>query len=170
MALRNAPEKGKGGLTVADKKEPVAGKNESVNGKTRINRVFVYGTLMKGFGNHRRYLEGRISCITPGKTRGLLYHLPQGYPALLEGDEIVEGEIVEPVDENLLESLDRLEDYSEGRSNNLYVRVARNILEEDGKEVTCWVYIYADRVYAQAKGTLVPDGNWRSFIEKRRRY
>jgi gamma-glutamylcyclotransferase (GGCT)/AIG2-like uncharacterized protein YtfP len=142
-------------------------KNELINSETHLNKVFVYGTLMKNFWNHKRYLEGRISRIIPGKTYGLLYHLPEGYPALLAGNKIVKGEVIEPVDENLLKSLDRLEGYVEGRSNNLYVRDIKNILTEDGEEMVCWVYIYTDERYAQDNGILVPDGDWRKFMEER---
>ena len=142
-------------------------KNELINSETHLNKVFVYGTLMKNFWNHKRYLEGRISRITPGKTYGLLYHLPEGYPALLAGNEIIKGEVIEPVDENLLKSLDRLEGYVEWRSNNLYVRDIKNILTEDGEEMICWVYIYTDERYAQENGILVPNGNWRKFMENR---
>lgn len=137
------------------------------NSETCINKVFVYGTLMKGFWNHERYLEGRISRITPAKTQGLLYHLPEGYPAFLEGDGIVIGEVIEPVDENLLESLDRLEGYRKWSSNNLYVRDKKKVLTKDGKESICWVYIYAKEEYAKKIGTPVPNGNWRKFIEKK---
>ena len=132
-----------------------------------INRVFVYGTLMKGFCNYKRYLEGRVSRITSGRTHGLLYHLPEGYPALLEGNETIEGEIMEPVDEDLLKTLDWLEDYAESRSNNLYVREVRNILTESGEELPCWIYIYADEKYAKENGILVPNGNWRRFMEEK---
>jgi len=142
-------------------------KNELVNDEVHLNKVFVYGTLMKNFCNYKRYIEGRISRITPGKTYGLLYHLPEGYPALLEGNEIVEGEIIEPVDERLLKSLDRLEDYVEGRSGNLYERKIKEILTEDGEKVTCWIYIYTDERYAKESGILIPDGNWRKFMENR---
>lgn len=144
-------------------------KNESATGETHLDKVFVYGTLMKNFRNYKRYLEGRISRITPGKTYGLLYHLPEGYPALLEGNEIVEGEIIEPVDKKLLKALDRLEDYVEGRSSNLYERKIREILTEDGEKVTCWIYIYTDERYAKENGILIPDGNWRKFMENRRK-
>lgn len=133
-----------------------------------MDKVFVYGTLMKGFWNHRAYLEGRISRITPGKTCGLLYHLPEGYPAMLEGDEAVKGEIMEPVNETLLKSLDRLEGYAEGRSQNLYERHVRSVMTEDGKEVDCWVYIYSDERYAQENGIHVPDGDWKEFIKNKR--
>jgi len=122
---------------------------------------------MKGFSNYRRYLEGRVNFITSGKTYGLLYHLPEGYPALLPGDEIVEGEIMEPVDEKLLKSLDWLEGYKEGSSDNLYIRESRRILTEDGKEMVCWIYIYANEKYAREKGIFLPDGNWRKFMESR---
>jgi len=137
---------------------------------TYLDKVFVYGTLMKNFWNYKRYLEGRISRITPGKTYGLLYHLPEGYPALIAGNGIVEGEIIEPVDKNLLKSLDRLEGYAEWRSDNLYIREKRNILTENGEEVACWIYIYTDERYARENGILVPDGNWRKFIENRRNF
>ena len=133
-----------------------------------LDRVFVYGTLMRNFSNHKRYLEGRINRITSGKTHGLLYHLPEGYPALLPGEGTVEGEIIEPVDEKLLRSLDWLEDYDERRSSNLYIREIKDIFTEDGKELPCWVYIYADEKYAKENGFLVLDGNWKKFMEVRR--
>jgi gamma-glutamylcyclotransferase (GGCT)/AIG2-like uncharacterized protein YtfP len=82
----------------------------------------------------------------------------------LPGAEIVEGEVIEPVDENLLELLDRLEGYVKGDTNNLYIREKRNILTEDEKDWNCWVYIYADERYAKENGILVPDGNWRKFM------
>lgn len=77
--------------------------NEVIYNEKRLYGVFVYGTLMKGFWNYRRYLEGKISYVASGKTQGLLYHLPEGYPALITGNKLVEGEIIEPIDENLLD-------------------------------------------------------------------
>jgi len=133
---------------------------------TKINKVFVYGTLMKGFSNYKRFLEGRIIKITPVRTYGLLYHLREVYPALIAGNETVEGEIIEPVDENLLESLDRLEGYNQLSDNNLYNREIRSVFTEDGEEILCWVYIYADENYAKEYGIPVPDGNWRKFMMK----
>ena len=94
--------------------------------------------------------------------------MPEGYPALLPGNEAIEGEIMGPVDENLLKSLDRLEGYYGKRSrNNLYDREVRSILTEDGEEMNCWIYIYTDERYAKENGILVPDGNWRKFVEKK---
>lgn len=136
-----------------------------MTGSARIENVFVYGTLMKNFWNYKRLLEGRVKHIIPGKTCGLLYHLNEGYPAMLPGDEIVRGEIIGPIDEGLLASLDRLEGYSKGRKDNLYHRDVRKVYTDDGKEMLCWVYIYADEEYARTNGILVPDGDWRKYME-----
>lgn len=143
----------------------VTGENKSLNSAININKVFVYGTLMKGFSNYKIYLEGKIERITPATINGLLYHLPEGYPALLEGNEIIKGEVVEPVDEELLKALDWLEDYVEGGSDNLYDRVIKKVMTEDGKEKLCWVYIFKDSRYAKEKGTHVAHGDWRRFME-----
>ncbi|MBF0220177.1 MAG: gamma-glutamylcyclotransferase [Gammaproteobacteria bacterium] len=44
-------------------------------------RLFVYGTLKRGYGNHELYCRSAIT-ITPAVTWGRIYHLPVGYPAM----------------------------------------------------------------------------------------
>lgn len=44
-------------------------------------RLFVYGTLKRGFWNHDQFCTRAIS-IEPATTWGWLYHLPAGFPAL----------------------------------------------------------------------------------------
>lgn len=44
-------------------------------------RLFVYGTLKKGFWNHDRFCT-RVTSIEPATTWGRLYQLPAGFPAL----------------------------------------------------------------------------------------
>ena len=44
-------------------------------------RLFVYGTLKRGFWNHDRFCSQAVS-IEPATTWGRLYHLPAGFPAL----------------------------------------------------------------------------------------
>lgn len=51
-------------------------------------RVFVYGTLKRGFHNHGRLCRSASACI-PATTWGRLYHLPAGYPALIIPDSLV---------------------------------------------------------------------------------
>jgi gamma-glutamylcyclotransferase (GGCT)/AIG2-like uncharacterized protein YtfP len=45
-------------------------------------RLFVYGTLKRGFSNHRRLCRGLVRADA-AEIRGKLYDLPAGYPALL---------------------------------------------------------------------------------------
>ena len=45
-------------------------------------RLFVYGTLKRGFGNHCRLCRGLVRAET-AEIRGKLYDLPAGYPALV---------------------------------------------------------------------------------------
>jgi len=131
--------------------------------------IFVYGTLMEGFGNHNLYLKGKIQSINYGETQGELYHLPPGYPAMLDGNGAVKGEIIRVMDDNkLMEKLDSLEGYRGEGNHNLYDRRMRNIKDTDGNIIPCLVYIYQDAEYVKENGILIPDGNWRNFIKNRR--
>jgi gamma-glutamylcyclotransferase (GGCT)/AIG2-like uncharacterized protein YtfP len=49
-------------------------------------RVFVYGTLKKGFSNHGRYCAG-VSRISPAWRRGRLFKLTEKIPAMTVPDE-----------------------------------------------------------------------------------
>ncbi len=133
--------------------------------KNQIRRMFVYGTLMKGFVNYDHHLRGQVISITQGDTAGQLYHLPQGYPALVEGDKAIKGEVMELVDRGILEKLDRLEGFVEGRTDNLYERAIRTVVLENGAIVECWVYLFCDEAYADSSGIEIPDGDWRKFIQ-----
>lgn len=133
----------------------------------QLERVFVYGTLMEGFGNYRCYLASRVSGIAKGNTAGLLYHLPEGYPALVRGDKRVWGEVMVLTDASALKKMDQLEGYVEGRASNLYERERRIAVLENGEAVECWAYIYGDPGYAWGSGIEIPDGDWRKFMERR---
>lgn len=132
--------------------------------KRGVDKVFVYGSLMEGFWNHTRVLEGKVEILGRGEVKGNLYHLREGYPALLEGEDQVVGEVSGPVDEDLLRHLDYLEGYREGRKNNLYNRKAVDVRMADGSSVECWVYVYGDAEYARGRGTYLPDGDWRRHM------
>jgi gamma-glutamylcyclotransferase (GGCT)/AIG2-like uncharacterized protein YtfP len=45
-------------------------------------RLFVYGSLKRGFSNHDRYCRG-VRSVEGTHTAGQLYRLPTGYPALV---------------------------------------------------------------------------------------
>jgi gamma-glutamylcyclotransferase (GGCT)/AIG2-like uncharacterized protein YtfP len=130
-----------------------------------VEMVFVYGTLMSGFGNHRR-LESRTILVGNGVTEGRLYHLGF-YPGLIEGDGPVEGEVYRIIDGKVIESLDALEGYYGAGAGNLYRRVSCEVRLDNGDVCRCWTYVYEDAEEAIQNGILVEDGSWRRFMRRK---
>lgn len=129
-----------------------------------VEHIFVYGTLMTGMSNHY-LIEKYARNITMGLIRGSLYHLEEGYPALVDGASEVRGEIV-AIDnmQCALPVLDELEGYlGPGNPDNLYKRVIRQALGVDGKPVVVFVYIWAQPEHLSVIGQYVTGGCWRSF-------
>lgn len=128
---------------------------------------FVYGTLRPGEPNHDLFLLGRTVSEVPGRLKGAVLYEGPGYPYVVEEPGgMVSGELITPVPERydqLLLALDRLEDYAPGDPHNLYKRVARDVLREDGTSVGAWVYVAAPAVAARlrARGKLIEGGDWR---------
>lgn len=82
-------------------------------------RVFVYGSLMKGFHNHRLLEKNEAEFIDPATTTKE-YALVSfgGFPGLVYGDKAIAGEVYD-VNEKTLEELDHLE----GVEQNRYARI-----------------------------------------------
>ncbi len=96
-----------------------------------MHTVFCYGTLRRGEDNHA-LMEGAERKEEECWTMGKLYDTRDGYPALIHSEENkVYGEVYE-VDDQLLEKIDLLEGFQEGRDHNLYDRVVQRIIGEKG--------------------------------------
>lgn len=101
-----------------------------------MNKVFVYGTLMRGEENHDYFLGGsRFICLAelPGYA---IYNVDRSYPGIVpEEGERVKGEVYE-IDAATLEQLDELED-----EGSLYVR--REVeLDTDQGPIKALAYIW----------------------------
>ncbi|MGL5381641.1 gamma-glutamylcyclotransferase family protein [Clostridium sp.] len=113
--------------------------NEKIN-------IFVYGSLRTGFFNYDKYLKGKVLSSKKAKLKGSLFHMPnKGYPALLDGEDYVYGEVMEisPY-EDVIKALDTMEGYY-GPSNreNEYNRIILDVELEDSSETEkCYVYKY----------------------------
>ncbi|MGW7467239.1 gamma-glutamylcyclotransferase family protein [Streptomyces xantholiticus] len=139
---------------------------------------FVYGTLRPGFHNHDVFLRGRITTERPAVLRGARLYEGPGYPYAVDdpgGPCTVTGEAAWAAPDQyggLLGVLDRLEEYSgrPGHPENLYERVAREVVLDDGTSVTAWVYIAAEHVAhgLRAGGTPVDGGDWREAVRRPR--
>ena len=117
-------------------------------------RIFVYGTLRKGMYNYDQYLKDKQSFRKYGYIKGKLMSLKgQEYPAfLLEGDDMVLGEIHE-VDDGFIKVLDVLESYfGENNPNNEYNKIVCDIYDENEMIIEqIPVYVYNDKNEDNAK-------------------
>jgi len=133
-------------------------------------KIFVYGTLKPGEVNYPVYCEGKVIEAIRTFTWGQLFHLPsRGYPAMIPGDQRVEGFLLTFVDETVLEHLDQLEDYHPLRSpqDNEYERQRTLIYTLAGKPLEeAWTYWMTWEKVQQLQGIFLPSGWW----EKNRDY
>jgi gamma-glutamylcyclotransferase (GGCT)/AIG2-like uncharacterized protein YtfP len=104
------------------------------------DKVFVYGTLRRGFDNYN-LIEKDVKSVTAAKMRGILYDLGD-YPAMIAGEGVVVGEILEFTDPvRAFHVMDLLEEFdSPGHRDNEYERVMQEAETEDGSIVLCHVY------------------------------
>ncbi|MCL6638079.1 MAG: gamma-glutamylcyclotransferase [Firmicutes bacterium] len=127
--------------------------------------VFVYGTLMRGFGNYEKYLSKYVLAAGEAFINGELYHLRDGYPAAGPGPGIVKGELMLVRDlEAVLPVLDDLEDYAGPGRANLYERVRVEAVTFSGQRVTAWTYLYGCPDELPLIGVPVKGGCWRTFL------
>ena len=111
------------------------------------NRLFVYGTLMRGFDHPMAQLLSRSAdYLGPATCRGRLY-LIKHYPGLLLSDDpadIVFGELYRLRDRDaLLGEFDMYEACGEGFPEPTeYLRQMLQVTGEDGTVSEAWTYVY----------------------------
>lgn len=113
----------------------------------KIKRFFVYGSLREGFFNYDIYLKGHVLTNEIATTKGELYHINhKGYPALIDGDRDIEGEVIKVDDHiKLTKVLDEMENfYGVNNSNNEYERIEKEVTLTNGEKEMCYVYKYVD--------------------------
>lgn len=130
------------------------------------NKIFVYGSLMEGFFNYNKYLVEHSLHVETAYTFGKLYDLPyKGYPALLDGNEVVHGQIITVKHlDSLLPSLDALEKYSSS-VNDEYKRQYRKVYDLHGNALLVYCYIYQEQNDIQFYNDAIhlEDGNWGAY-------
>ncbi len=111
-------------------------------------KIFVYGTLKRGYSNHRLLTGASFLC--GGRTREKYALYTSGIPFVIKDEKIsqIQGEIY-LVDETTLANLDLLEGHP-----NWYCREKTEIILEEGwPTVTAWLYFYP-----YPTGKLLPEG------------
>lgn len=120
------------------------------------HRVFVYGTLLRGFANHS-YLQN-ANFLGPAMTvdRYALYADIIPFVVRQEAVSCITGEVYE-IDESTLEDLDRLEQHpSWYRRDQVMVELS------GGERLQSWLYFYP-----QPTGQLVETGDFRCIATAR---
>ncbi|MBE2202970.1 MAG: gamma-glutamylcyclotransferase [Chthoniobacterales bacterium] len=103
--------------------------------------VFVYGTLKRGFGNHRVMADAGGEFICEGRTVTPLPLVAQGLPFLLDQPghgHRVEGEVYRVGDSRGWDRLDRLEGHPD-----FYRRRLIEVEGTDGDRYEAWAYFIA---------------------------
>ena len=100
-------------------------------------KLFVYGTLKKGFYWHEEYL-GESEFIGPCRTSTDFTLYIDALPFLVEekASEPVIGELYQ-IDTETLANIDRLEGHPVA-----YKRDLITVFDEDDNEIKAWAYIY----------------------------
>jgi gamma-glutamylcyclotransferase (GGCT)/AIG2-like uncharacterized protein YtfP len=115
-----------------------------------MQRLFVYGTLMRGEARHGVLRRGGACYLACGHVSGRLIDLGP-YPALTAGPGLVSGELYElEAAAGLLRTLDEIEG-SRYRREPVEVETGAGIL-------TAWAYLWAG---ARGAGKVTHSGDWR---------
>lgn len=131
--------------------------------------MFTYGTLMKGYRNYKKYLEGHVISIKEAYIEGKLYHLDnENCPAVVEGNSKIYGQVLEIVDDDnrsIQKAVDDLENYFAGNDELMYDRKLKIVHYEGGDSEEIGVYIFVNKNYLiQNPITPVECGDWRIYI------
>ena len=112
-------------------------------------------------------LHGYLSGLTsrPARTRGALYRLPAGYPALVpeNGDRWSLGELVSLPSMGKFSVLDLVE----GVNRGLYSR-EKIPVEWEGQILYAWAYVMSPKQVSELDGLLIPSGDWRKVPRPKR--
>lgn len=120
------------------------------------NHVFVYGTLMTGFGSSLGNRDG-VALVGSDSITGSLFSVHGSFPGLkLDGAGAVLGELYEILDREILRSLDAYEGCRDNDYSSLYLRQV--VYTEGGVET--YVYEYNHDVEELDP---VADGDWRAY-------
>jgi gamma-glutamylcyclotransferase (GGCT)/AIG2-like uncharacterized protein YtfP len=117
--------------------------------------LFVYGTLMRGFGLHR-LLDGRAGYVGRGRVRARLFDLGAYPAAVADPDGAVTGEVYAVADAALWPVLDSAE-------GPQYHRGEVGVRMEDGSERIAFMYWYRGPL----RGASIPGGDYRAHAPAR---
>ncbi len=123
--------------------------------------IFVYGTLMAGECRAPLWPHPPVR-REPAVVQGYLYDLGP-HPALVDGDDVVAGELWYLDPAHLTETLRVLDDIEgyHGQEDDWYVREAISCRRADGTAQQAYVYRYGHPEQLRHAVRILPDGDGR---------
>jgi gamma-glutamylcyclotransferase (GGCT)/AIG2-like uncharacterized protein YtfP len=129
---------------------------------THINKLFVYGSLRKGFHHSAyQYISKHFTFVSDAKVKGRLYDLGD-YPAAVPTSEefYIKGELYEIKSHGEFEwAIEQLDDYEglnpEEGEKQAYVRQLTDVFYND-HSTRAWIYWYNDDVTGRP---IIPSGD-----------
>lgn len=127
-----------------------------------MKKVFVYGSLLQGFGNHVLLEDAEFVGESETEPKYDMVSLG-GFPGVLEGGETaIKGEVYQ-VDDKIEARLDCLEGVChENPSRGLYRKHEDTLI--DGQEVTLYIY------NGSRGGDCIESGSWRQYVAEKGNY
>jgi gamma-glutamylcyclotransferase (GGCT)/AIG2-like uncharacterized protein YtfP len=125
--------------------------------------LFVYGTLKPDESAYAKYCAPYVMQAEAAIILGQLFHLPQGYPAMTDGDRWVTGALLTLRDETAIKQIDQFEDYDPTRpaAANLYQRLRRPVFSSTQEPLgKAWAYLMAQEQASALGGIPIEDGIW----------
>lgn len=119
--------------------------------------VFVYGTLLSGYGNNALLYTSTF--VGRAETQDKMSMGARGIPYVTNKrqETKITGEVYDVTNE-VLGRLDRLEGHPD-----FYERKRIRAKMEDGKEIECWMYMYD---FDPNRVTPVPSGDYRKYTHE----
>lgn len=136
-----------------------------------IEKIFVYGSLRSDMFNYDKLLKGKVAKVDKGTVKGELFHIEnKGYPAVIPGNSIIKGEIMELKNfEKSLVELDELENYTEDNNINCeYLRKVVDVELENGEVEKAYYYEYNPKADINSKDELISvgHGDWKKYMNR----
>ena len=137
--------------------------------KEKTYKVFVYGSLMKGFDGYETYMQ-KAKFIGKAYVKGELRYSFSDYPVAIinnKNNEFITGELYE-IDETTLNSLRKYE----GTDSFLTCYMEKETEVKIGNDtINAKIFTVSPlkELYIRFLTFQVPDGNWKKFIDSKRK-
>lgn len=138
-----------------------------------LNNLFVYGTLLPGLDNYKRFVEKYNPKVSQAKARGTMYYLPDdGYPVVLQGEGEIKGVMFETRElSTILPELDEIEKFTGVESQSHLIREIVDVeLTETGDKIKAHMFLWppSNAEWLKKNGEIIPDGDWARFLKEKK--